>query len=321
MENKRLAFVVLGGAVLGYAIAHARGYLRYLWHQPKQTIETKEEPEEEEELDDEEVLKRNLVQTEKEYRAQYEKLIHENKLVYIITSARLKHRLRLPGIINRVNEFLRMYSKHGNQDLRFMIHCTGFDVTFSYEVSKNLLQHRQQGFKVTSIVPYYAYSSGTEIALSCDEILANPFALFSPVDTVLDLDNSSISSYDVVDYQEKDLNRDTKSELVSFGNDNSNVVLPTRDLISVRTLELKRTIRDAESHLQNILKRMPPETPSSLQHELTRAHDHSWPWTAPEFSNIGVKHLIIQAVDPDYVCLLDLYLKYVEIGSLLEAKK
>jgi ClpP class serine protease len=63
-----------------------------------------------------------------------------------------------------------------------VIHTPGGLVLASEQIARALVQH--QG-KVTVIVPHYAMSGGTMIALAADEILMSPSAVLGPVDPQL----------------------------------------------------------------------------------------------------------------------------------------
>lgn len=66
--------------------------------------------------------------------------------------------------------------------LDLVVHTPGGLVLASEQIARALSQHQA---KVTVIVPHYAMSGGTMIALAADEILMSPSAVLGPVDPQL----------------------------------------------------------------------------------------------------------------------------------------
>lgn len=164
--------------------------------------EEQEEQEGKEKLDRKSHLENSLRKTQEQYDSLSQVLQSSSLRPLIITSVKCKGQRRLQGVVNRAGEFSRAYSQMQHEHILLILHCSGFLVELSYEVSKIVLQHRKRGLQVTVLVPYMvpymARSSGTEIALSSGVIIANSFASFSPVDTIMDLDLASFSAYDIL---------------------------------------------------------------------------------------------------------------------------
>jgi ClpP class serine protease len=65
------------------------------------------------------------------------------------------------------------------QPIDIVLHTPGGLVLASYQIARTLLRHEG---KVTVLVPHYAMSGGTLIALAADEIVMNDHAMLGPVD-------------------------------------------------------------------------------------------------------------------------------------------
>ena len=76
-----------------------------------------------------------------------------------------------------------------DKEIHIIIHTLGGDLSAA-EIICRLISKRKG--KVTAIVPNYAYSAGTLISLSCDEILTSTTSVFGPVDPQLIFPASSI---------------------------------------------------------------------------------------------------------------------------------
>jgi len=76
-----------------------------------------------------------------------------------------------------------------DKEIHIIIHTLGGDLSAA-EIICRLISKRSG--KVTAIIPNYAYSAGTLISLSCDEILTSTTSVFGPVDPQLIFPASSI---------------------------------------------------------------------------------------------------------------------------------
>lgn len=66
-----------------------------------------------------------------------------------------------------------------NQPIDIILHTQGGEVTAALQIARALKAH--PGRK-TAFIPYYAFSAGTLIALTADEIVMGPHAVLGPID-------------------------------------------------------------------------------------------------------------------------------------------
>lgn len=76
-----------------------------------------------------------------------------------------------------------------DKEIHIMIHTLGGDLNAAEIICRLINNHKG---KVTAIVPNYAYSAGTLISLSCDEIITSSTSVFGPVDPQMIFPASSI---------------------------------------------------------------------------------------------------------------------------------
>jgi len=146
-----------------------------------------------------------------------------------------------------------------------VLHTPGGLVVASLQIARALKQHRA---KVTVLVPHFAMSGGTLIALAADEIVMSPHAILGPVDPQLG-----------------------KYPAVSIVNA---VETKPVERLDDETLILADQARKAISQLHNDVKelladRMPEETAEELARQLSDGqwtHDH--PITAAEALKMGL---------------------------------
>lgn len=133
---------------------------------------------------------------------QYEKK-HNAKVFYLV------HRKRQVGFFGiPVYEYLEVRDAHRllaelketpqNKNIVLVIHSPGGELLAGMQIAKMLKNWKG---KVTVVVPYYAMSAGTLIALSTDEIYANKGTTFGPVDPQIPVDpgrGKTVSAVDVL---------------------------------------------------------------------------------------------------------------------------
>jgi membrane-bound ClpP family serine protease len=82
-------------------------------------------------------------------------------------------------------KFISAYNKtNKKKDINIIIHSQGGELMVITAICDCILNHKGPG-KIIGIIPFYAFSGGTEIALCCDELLMSPYSLLSPCDVLI----------------------------------------------------------------------------------------------------------------------------------------
>ena len=85
--------------------------------------------------------------------------------------------------INDSEEVLRAISQTDPETpIDLILHTPGGLVLASLQIARAIFKHKG---RVTAIVPHFAMSGGTLIAMACDEIVMSPHAVLGPVDPQL----------------------------------------------------------------------------------------------------------------------------------------
>ena len=146
-----------------------------------------------------------------------------------------------------------------------LLHTPGGLVLASEQIAMALVAHPA---KVTAIVPHYAMSGGTLIALAADEILMDPHAVLGPVDPQLG-QYPAASIIKVA--EEKPIGRVDDNTLI-LADMSRKAILQTQNFV-VKLLN----------------KRMKPEDAESLGKMLTKGTwTHDYPITAEEATQLGL---------------------------------
>jgi len=104
----------------------------------------------------------------------------------VLTMVHKKEAISLFGLpiyqfidIEDAEELLRGIRSAGSRPIDVILHTPGGQLLPSIQIARALKKHNG---KTRAIVPHYAMSGGTIIALACDEILMDPDAVIGPID-------------------------------------------------------------------------------------------------------------------------------------------
>ncbi len=173
-----------------------------------------------------------------------------------------------------------------DQPIDLVIHTPGGLVLAAVQIAYALREHRG---KTTVIVPHYAMSGGTLIALAADEILMDPHAVLGPVDPQLQIPELGVVPAASV-----------LRVLEQKGNEASDQMLLFGDIS-------RKAIQQVEQVVVDLLgDRYPPEQARRIAHELaTGRWTHDYPLTFREVKRLG---LPVRAEIPQEVyALMELY--------------
>lgn len=174
-----------------------------------------------------------------------------------------------------------------------VLHTPGGLVLASVQIARALKRHPAH---TRVIVPHYAMSGGTLIALAADEIIMDPNAVLGPVDPQLGAFPAA-SVLKVV--SQKDINK-----------------------VSDETLIRADLARKAMDQLIAVVKellgdRMPPEQADRIARELASGRwTHDYPITADEAASLGLR--ISTDLPEDYYKLMNLYPQPVRQAAAVE---
>jgi ClpP class serine protease len=146
-----------------------------------------------------------------------------------------------------------------------IVHTPGGLVLAAGQIANALKRHRA---KVTVLVPHYAMSGGTLIALAADEIVMDPNAVLGPVDP--QIGQSPAASVLAVIDQKKPEDIDDQTLILA-------------DVSRKAIAQLRRTVQDL------LAERMSPEQAAALADKLaTGTWTHDYPITAEEAKTLGL---------------------------------
>ena len=147
----------------------------------------------------------------------------------------------------------------------FIVHTPGGLVLASGQVAHALKRHRA---KVTVLVPHYAMSGGTLIALAADEIVMDPNAVLGPVDPQLG-QSPAASILTVLDRKKPE--------------DIDDQTLIQADVARKAITQLKQTAQDL------LVEKMAPEQAAALAEKMaTGTWTHDYGITAEEAKALGL---------------------------------
>jgi ClpP class serine protease len=146
-----------------------------------------------------------------------------------------------------------------------IVHTPGGLVLAAGQIAHALKRHRA---KVTVLVPHYAMSGGTLIALAADEIVMDPNAVLGPVDP--QVGQSPAASILTVLDQKKPENIDDQTLILA-------------DVSRKAIAQVKRTVQDL------LAERMAPDQAAALAGKLTTGTwTHDYAITAEEAKELGL---------------------------------
>ena len=83
----------------------------------------------------------------------------------------------LPQFVSQLKELPK-----GTKDLDILVNSFGGDGLASWRIITMIREYLGDGCKLSCLVPHYAFSAATLLALGCDEIVLHPLASLGPVD-------------------------------------------------------------------------------------------------------------------------------------------
>lgn len=97
-------------------------------------------------------------------------------------------------------DFLKSYEEMDkDKDIHIIIQTIGGKMICSEAICNCILNHKGKG-KIKCYIPYYTYSGGLMIALSCDQIIISKNAIISPCDgQIVTKNNKSYSSSSIME--------------------------------------------------------------------------------------------------------------------------
>ena len=103
--------------------------------------------------------------------------------------------------------FVKTYSKIDKSiDIHIIINTFGGDLSFTEAICNCILNHKGSG-KIIAYIPYYVYSAGFMISLTCDKIVMKNNAVIGPCDARISIsasdDVSAASLIKSIDYKKE----------------------------------------------------------------------------------------------------------------------
>ena len=130
--------------------------------------------------------------------------------------------------------------------LDILIHTTGGEPTTAYRIAQVIRNFTQEA---AFLVPEYAYSGGTLICMSGDEVLLGDYAVLSPIDITVRRHADNAGAEDVPRFPEEQQG-DTEIELVAIDHF---IKVATQARIDVEAEFRKRGWKAAESEVENAM--------------------------------------------------------------------
>ena len=174
-----------------------------------------------------------------------------------------------------------------------IIHTPGGLVLAAGQIARALKRHKA---KTTVIVPHYAMSGGTLIALAADEIIMNSDAVLGPVDPQLGMGGSVVPAASVV--------KVLKQKPVEKVDDQTLILADVS----------RKAIKQMEDFVFSLLKdKMPEEKAQKVAVDLTNGKwTHDYPLTVEDMRAMGIN--VSTDVPKEVYELMELY--RAEIGSM-----
>jgi len=173
-----------------------------------------------------------------------------------------------------------------NVPIDLIIHTPGGLVLAAGQIARALKRHKA---KTTVIVPHYAMSGGTLIALAADEILMNPDAVLGPVDPQLGLGGSVVPAASVLKVVE------------------SKPIDKVEDKTLILADVSEKAIRQMEDFVFNLIKdKMDEEKARRIAKDLTSGKwTHDYPLTVEDMRSMGIN--VSTDVPKEVYELMELY--------------
>lgn len=179
----------------------------------------------------------------------------------------------------------------------FIIHTPGGMALPAQQIAYALKQHSAP---VTVIVPHYAMSGGSLIALAADEILADPNAVLGPVDPQV---------------QTKDQSWPASSVLAVLSRKSASELEDTTLMLADTAAKAVRQLRDFVRYL--LADTQGTERAEALAAALTDGRwTHDFPLTVPVLKEMGLP--IRPEMPPEVYELMDLYPQRTERGPAVQ---
>ena len=179
-----------------------------------------------------------------------------------------------------------------NVPIDLIIHTPGGLVLAAGQIARAIKRHKA---KTTVIVPHYAMSGGTLIALAADEIIMNPDAVLGPVDPQLGMGGSVVPAASVVKVlEEKPVDRIDDQTLI---------------LADVS----RKALAQMEEFVFSLLKdKLPEDRAREVARDLTSGKwTHDYPLTVETVRSMGLN--VNTDVPREVYELMELY--RAEVGS------
>ncbi len=184
-----------------------------------------------------------------------------------------------------------------DQPIDLIVHTPGGLVLAAVQIARALKDHPA---RTTVIVPHYAMSGGTLIALAADEILMDPHAVLGPVDPQLSIPQmGTLPAASIVRVAEE--KKDQASDTILLYADVS-----------------RKAIQQVETFVLDLVKdRMGEERGRELARTLaTGRWTHDYPITAEEARELGLP--VRTEVPPEVYELMALYPQPQHMGAAVE---
>jgi len=172
-----------------------------------------------------------------------------------------------------------------DQTIALVLHTPGGMVLAASQIAMALKRHK--GKKIV-IVPHYAMSGGTLIALAADEIIMDPDAVLGPLDPQLQVGNAVYPAPSVI-------------KIAKIKGNSA------RDETLILAEIAEKAVKEVQSLIINLLEdKLGKEKAAEIASELTEGrYTHDYPITVEEAKRLGLN--INTAVPPEIYALMELY--------------
>lgn len=204
---------------------------------------------------------------------------HNAKVLYLV------HRKKQLGFFGiPVYEYLEVHDAHRllaelkktpqDKNVVLVIHSPGGELLAGMQIARMLKDWKG---KVTVVVPYYAMSAGTLIALSADEIYANKGTTFGPVDPQIVIDSEKKKAVSAVDVLR-----------VCYGKNNVNGKLNLEE--SALCEVSKKAVNQVKEFLESVVLTGKPESVKRkiVKNLLYTEKTHDYPFFADDLKKLGL---------------------------------
>lgn len=125
------------------------------------------------------------------YKKQYDNYrLSNNNIISIIHSSGTSMSSAIGDDDNMITikthmDFIKGYERiDKNKDINIIMHTTGGSLSSTEAICNCILNHHTSGYqgKINMYIPYYSYSGGCMIALSCDKVVMLKNAILGPCD-------------------------------------------------------------------------------------------------------------------------------------------